>query len=85
MGPDEILRRCIFDHERTWVIAKVHAGVSIGHYAGKEKVHNILQAGLWWPTVHMDTRKYCRDSDKCQRMGKPSRCDEMPLAPQITL
>ena len=33
----------------------------------------------------MDTRKYCRNCDKCQRMGKPSQHDEMPLAPQITL
>ena len=33
----------------------------------------------------MDTRKYYRNYDKCQRTGKPSRHDEMPLAPQITL
>ena len=33
----------------------------------------------------MDTRKYYCDCDKCQRIGKPSRRDEMPLAPQITL
>ena len=48
-------------------------------------MRKILQARLRWLTVHMDTRKYCRDCDKCQRMGKPSRRDEMPLAPQITL
>ena len=33
----------------------------------------------------MDTRKYYHDFDRCQRTGKPSRRDEMPLAPQITL
>ena len=33
----------------------------------------------------MDTRKYCRNCDKCQRTGKPSQHDEMTLAPQITL
>ena len=72
LGLDEILRRCIFDHERKWVMAKVHAGVSGGHYMEKATVHNILQARLWWPIVHMDTRKYCRNCDKCQRTGKPS-------------
>ena len=72
LGPNEILRRCVFDHERQWVMVEVHAGVSGGHYARKEMVHKIFQAGLWWPTVHMDTRKYCRDCDKCQRTGKPS-------------
>ena len=85
MGPDEILRRCIFNHERQWVMAESHAAVSGGNYAGKATVHKILQAGLWWPTVHMDTRNYCRKCDKCQRTGKPSRRDEIPLAPQITL
>ena len=64
---------------------EAHAGISGGHYDGKETVRKILQARLWWPTVHMDTSKYSRDCDKCQRIGKPSRCDEMPLAPQITL
>ena len=72
LGPDEILRRCIFDHERKWVMAKVHASVLGGHYVGKEKVRKILQARLWWPTIHMDTRKYCRDCNKCQITGKPS-------------
>ena len=72
LGPNEILHRCVSDHERQWVMAEAHAGVSRGHYAEKEMVRKILQAGLWWPTVHMDTRKYYCDYDKCQRMGKPS-------------
>ena len=46
LGPYEIMHRCIFDHERQWVMAKVHAGVSGGHYVRKEMVRNILQAGL---------------------------------------
>ena len=72
LGPDEILHRCVSDHERKWVMDEVHAGVSGGHYAGKETMCNILQARLWWPTVHMDTRKYYCDCDKCQRTGKPT-------------
>ena len=42
LGPDEILRRCIFDHERQWVMAKVHGSVSEGHYARKATVRKIL-------------------------------------------
>ena len=48
-------------------------------------MHKILQDGIWWLTVHMDTRKYYCDCDKCQRIGKPSQRDAMPLVPQITL
>ena len=40
---DEILRRCVSNHERKWVMAEVHLGVSGGHYAGKETVRKILQ------------------------------------------
>ena len=43
---DEILRQCVFDHERKWVMVEVHEDVSGGHYAGKATVCNILQDGL---------------------------------------
>ena len=46
LGPNEILRKCVSDHERKWVMAEAHVGVSRGHYAGKEMVHKILQARL---------------------------------------
>ena len=85
LGPDEILHRCVLNHERKWVMAEAHVGVLGGHYSRKETMHEILQARVWWPIVHMDTRKYCHNCDKCQRTGKPSRRDEMPLVPQITL
>jgi hypothetical protein len=35
--------------------------------------------------VHKDAKEYCQTSDVCQRVGKPSRRDEMPLMPQVTL
>jgi hypothetical protein len=45
----------------------------------------VLRASLWWPTLHKDAKEYCRACDVCQIIGKPSRRDEMPLAPQLTL
>ena len=46
LGLDEILHRCIFEHERQWEMVEVHAGVSGGHYAEKETVRKILQDGI---------------------------------------
>ena len=41
--------------------------------------------GLWWPTLHKDTKEFCRCYDIYQRVGKPLRRDEIPLRLQVTL
>ena len=81
MGSDEILRRYVPEFERSSILAKVHGGVVGGHYVGRETVEKILRAGLWWPTLHQDSKAYCKACDVCQRIGKPSRRDELPLNP----
>jgi transposase InsO family protein len=48
-------------------------------------VQKVLRAGLWWPTLHRDARDYYKAYDVCQRVGKPSIRDGIPLAPQLTL
>jgi hypothetical protein len=85
MGPDEILRRCVMEVERPLILVEEHEVIAGGHYAGKETTHKVLRAGLWWPTSHKDAKDYNRACDVCQRVGKPSIRDEMPLAPQLTL
>ena len=64
---------------------EAHAGVARGHYAKILVVQKVLTTGLWWPIVHKDAKEFCRTYDVCQRTGKPSQRDEMPLNPQVTL
>jgi hypothetical protein len=85
MGPDEILRRCVMEAERPLILNEAHEGIAGGHYAGKATTQKVLRAGLWWPTLHRDAKDYYRAYDVCQRVGKSSRRDEMPLVPQLTL
>ena len=85
LGPDEILRRYVLEHEWKRILEEAHAGVTGGHFAGKATVQKILTAGLWWQPIHKDVKEFCRSYDMCQRIGKPSRRDEMPLKPKITL
>ena len=66
-------------------MSEAHAGVARGHYAGKATVRKILQAGLWWPTIHMDTKSFCKCCDIFKRTRKPSHRNDMSLAQQITL
>jgi hypothetical protein len=85
LGSDEILCRYVLEHEQSRILEEAHAGVSGGHYAGKPTAQKVLTAGLWWLTVHKDAKEFCRTYDVCQRTGKLSRRDEMPLKPQIVL
>jgi transposase InsO family protein len=85
MGADNILRRCVLEHERPRILAEAHEGIAGGHYAGKATAQKVLRTGLWWSTVHRDSKDYCQRCDVCQRVGKPNRQDEMPLRPQVTL
>jgi hypothetical protein len=53
--------------------------------------HNITmtssqQPKLWiTPTLHKDAKEYYKVCDICQRVGKPSRRDEIPLELQLNL
>ena len=44
MGPDEILCRCILEHEPPMALNEAHARITGGHYAVKAIVRKILYA-----------------------------------------
>lgn len=64
---------------------EAHGGTAGGNYAGRANTQKILRVGLWWLTLHQDPKAHCKVCDICQRTRKPSRRDEMPLNPQMTL
>jgi hypothetical protein len=41
------------------VLAETHEGIAGGNYVGNPTTHKVLRAGLWWPTIHKDTKEYC--------------------------
>lgn len=85
MGADEILRCYVPKFERRNILVEAHGGAMGGHYVGKETTQNILRARLWWLKLHKESKAYCRACDACQRMDRPSRIDELPLNPQVSL
>ena len=85
MGSDEILHIYVLEHEQRRTLEEAHAGIAGGHYTGKTTAQKVLTTGLWWPIVHKDAKEFCRSCDVCQRIEKPSRRDEMPLKPHVTL
>jgi len=84
LGPDQILRRCVREEEFFDILLTCHDGPCGGHFAAKRIAFKILQVGYYWPTLHQDVRRYISQCDRCQRMGKSTPKDEMPLQPQVT-
>ena len=41
--------------------------------------------GYYWPAIFRDAQNYVRRCDSFQRMGQPSRVDEMNLQAQVVL
>jgi hypothetical protein len=46
LGADEILQRCVVDHERSMILVEAHDEIVGGHYVDKETRKNILCVGL---------------------------------------
>jgi hypothetical protein len=84
LSVDNILRRYVMEHESPIILAEAHEGIARGNYVGKATTQKVLHAILWWKKIHKDSKEYCQNCDVCQRVGKPSRRDEMPLIPQVT-
>jgi hypothetical protein len=46
IGANNILRRCVMEHERPIILAEAHEGIVGGYYAGKVTAQKILRIGL---------------------------------------
>jgi hypothetical protein len=44
---------------------------------------NIFCTGIWWATLHKDAKE--QSYNICQRLGIPSRRDQMSLNPQVMM
>lgn len=64
---------------------EAHVDNAGGHYIGQATAQKILHAGLWWPTLHQDSKEHYKAYDICQRIGKPLQRNDMHLNTQITL
>jgi hypothetical protein len=69
LGLDNILRRCVLNHERQDIPWEFHNGVVGGHVGGKATAYKVLQARLWWDTLFKYAKEYARSCDTYQRVG----------------
>ena len=79
MGLDDILRRCVLEHERDNFMYEAYYGPMGRHFQADTTAKKIQQSGLWWPTLYKDCKKFVSQCDRCQRLGRPLPSTEIPL------
>ena len=79
--PDQIIRRCISEHDQSNVISFCHDHAYGRHFSAKKTVAKILQCQFYWPTLFRYTHAYCISYEHCQKLGSISRRNMMPLNP----
>jgi hypothetical protein len=84
-GPNLVIRICVRKDEMYDIFKAYHDGRCRCNFYDKRKLYKILQSGYYWPTIFRDAKKYVASCDDCQRMGKPTASDDMPLQAQVVI
>eukprot|EP00253_Pinus_taeda_P026994 PITA_26994 len=84
-GYDMIIRRCVRNDEVIDILKSCHDEPCGGHFAAKQTTFKVLTLRYYWPSIFKDAKKYVKSCDSCQRMGRPTATDKMPLQPQVHL
>ena len=66
LGRDAILRRCVPNSARKFIIEEAHSSESGGHFSGDITARKILQSGLWWEALTRDVTMFCKKCDICK-------------------
>ena len=75
---DQVVRRCVPDHEFNSILHSCHASACSGHFGPQRTARKVLDSGLFWPSLFHDSYLFCKSCDNCQRAGSISRRHEMP-------
>ncbi|RVW24517.1 Transposon Ty3-I Gag-Pol polyprotein [Vitis vinifera] len=78
---DQIIRKCVPEQEKHGILSHCHENACGGHFASRKTAMRVLQSGFWWPSLFKDAHEVSKGCDKCQRLGKLSRRNMMPLNP----
>nr|CAN80876.1 hypothetical protein VITISV_003321 [Vitis vinifera] len=78
---DQIIRKCVPEQEKHGILSHCHENACGGHFAFQKTAMRVLQSGFWWPSLFKDAHEVSKGCDKCQRLGKLSRRNMMPLNP----
>jgi hypothetical protein len=79
--PNQIIMRCIPEHDQANVISFFHDHACGSRISAKKIAAKILQCEFYWPTLFRDSYTYCASCECCQKLGSISRRNMIPLNP----
>ncbi|RVW31118.1 Transposon Tf2-11 polyprotein [Vitis vinifera] len=78
---DQIIRKCVPEDEQHGILSHCHENACGGHFASQKTAMKVLQSGFTWPSLFKDAHIMCRSCDRCQRLGKLTKRNQMPMNP----
>ena len=78
---DQVVRRCVPNHEMQSILTFCHAYACGGHFGPKRTARKTLDCGFYWPTLFHDAYEFCKHCEQCQRTGGLGRRNEMTQNP----
>eukprot|EP00253_Pinus_taeda_P035741 PITA_35741 len=83
--PNLVIRRCVTKDEMPDILKACHDELCGGHFADKRTAYKILSLGYYWPSLFKDEKQYVKRCDSCQRVGKLTPSNKMPLQPEVLI
>ncbi|RVW12504.1 Transposon Ty3-I Gag-Pol polyprotein [Vitis vinifera] len=78
---DQIIRKCVPEEEQQGILSHCHENACGGHFASQKTAMKVLQSGFTWPSLFKDSHIMCRSCNRCQRLGKLTKRNQMPMNP----
>ncbi|XP_070055224.1 uncharacterized protein [Nicotiana tomentosiformis] len=76
---DGVIRRCVPEEEQIEILKACHSSPYGGHHGGARTATKVLSCGFYWHTLYKDASNLVERCDECQRAGRISKRNEMPL------
>jgi hypothetical protein len=80
-----IIHRCVQEDEVLEILRCFHDGPCGGHFSDKCTTYKVLHSCYYWPSIFKYVSKYVRSCDSCQRIGRPTSANEIPLCAQVMM
>ncbi|RVW83471.1 Retrovirus-related Pol polyprotein from transposon 17.6 [Vitis vinifera] len=78
---DQIIRKCVPEEKQQGILSHCHENACGGHFASQKTAMKVLQSGFTWSSLFKDSHIMCRSCDRCQRLGKLTKRNQMPMNP----